>query len=435
MDTIFDQLIADFHERPLPALTRRDIRLPWIPGKIDTVMGMRRSGKTWFVYQVIDDLLNQGRSKESVLYVSLEDERILPLKGSELHRIPEAYYRRYPHLKTQQCVFCLDEVQNVVGWETFARRLLDTENVHLVLTGSSAKLLSREIATGLRGRAIATEIFPFRFSEALRHAGIEAPGSRRPGSGHRARIEHAFRRYLLEGGFPEVQSLQAEYRVRILQDYLDVVILRDVVDRHQVANTTVLRTMIRHLLNAAACLFSVNKFYQALRSQGLPAGKNTLHDYLAYLADAYLFFPVAIRTRSERARSVNPKKMYAIDTGLVQACSRSVRPDWGHLLENFVFLELRRRHRLIEYYRTQSGLEVDFIVPEQDGTLQLIQVSAEIENPSTRERELRALTEAMQECGLSSGTVVTFNHEEFLQAGACSIRFVPAWLWALQDLE
>ncbi len=292
-------------------------------------------------------------------------------------------------------------------------------------------MLSREIATSLRGRSISTEIFPFSFLEALEHNGIDAAVGKRPGAKKRSLLENRFKAYLLKGGFPEVQGIDDEYRIRILQDYLDVVILRDLVERHRISNTVPLRYMIRHLLNATASPFSVNKFYNDLKSQGIPCGKNTLHEYLDHLSDAYLFFQIHVHTRSERARMVNPRKIYAIDPGLVQACSRKIQPDWGHLLENFVFLKLRRSYDVIEYYRTNSGREVDFLVTDRQGRKSLIQVTVEMKDPATRQRELKALVEAMKECELKHATVVTQNQEEHLETEAGYIHILPAWLWAL----
>lgn len=431
METIIEQLIADFYERALPPLTRRHIQLPWLPGKIDTVVGMRRSGKTWFLYQVISELIDKGIPRESILYLNLEDERLLPMGASDLHLIPDIYFRRYPHLKDRPCTFLFDEIQNIPGWEQFVRRLLDNENVHICLTGSSARLLSREIATSLRGRSITTEIFPFSFMEALDNKGITVERGKRPGAKKKALIENQLRAYLLEGGFPEVQDIADEYRVRILQDYLNVVILRDLVERYRISNTVPLRYMIRHLMNAPASLFSVNRFYNDLKSQGIVCGKNSLHEYLDYISDAYLFFQVFLHTGSERARMVNPRKVYVIDTGLINACSRNPRPEWGHLLENFVFMELRRLYEAIEYYKTAGGREVDFIVRDRQGRKSLIQVAAEMDRPATRSRELRALEEAMKKTGISDAAIVTLNHEKHVETEAGPIHILPAWLWNL----
>lgn len=431
METLIEQLIADFHERKLPALTPRHISLPMLPNKVDSVIGMRRSGKTWFLYQVIAEMLSQKTPLESVLYLNLEDERLLPMTVSELHQIPETFYRRYPHMKDRPCTFFFDEIQNIPGWERFIRRLLDSENVHICITGSSAKLLSREIATSLRGRSISTEIFPFSFKEALQHQGIDVDDTRRPGAKKRALLENRFEAYIREGGFPEVQGIDNEYRIRILQDYLDVVILRDLVERYRISNTVSLRYMIRHLLNSAAGLFSINKFYNDLKSQGIACSKNTLHEHLGYLSDAYLFFPVPVHTHSERTRMVNPRKVYAIDTGLVRACSRSFRPDWGRLLENFVFLVLLKSGNVIEYYKTRSGREVDFLVTDRYGRRALIQVSADLKNAVTRKRELTALKDAMEECGLMKASIITVDQEETLEIAHGRIEILPAWRWSL----
>ncbi|NVM23634.1 MAG: ATP-binding protein, partial [Desulfobacterales bacterium] len=180
-------------------------------------------------------------------------------------------------------------------------------------------------------------------------------------------------------------------------------------------------------------LFSVNKFYNNLKSQGIPCGKNTLHEYLGHLSDAYLFFPIFVHTGSERARMVNPRKIYAIDPGLIRACSRSIQPDWGHLLENFVFLELRRSYQVIEYYRTAGGREVDFLVTDRSGQKSLVQVTVEMHDSATRQRELKALLEAMEECKLKQATVVTLNLEERLETESGHIHILPAWLWALRS--
>jgi predicted AAA+ superfamily ATPase len=335
-------------------------------------------------------------------------------------------------MRNRCCTFFFDEIQNIAGWERFIRRLLDTENVHICITGSSAKLLSREIATSLRGRSIATEIFPFSFAESLEHQGLEAGDEPRPGAAQRALLENRFEAYLHEGGFPEVQGVESEFRIRILQDYLDVVILRDLLERYQITGTVALRYLIRHLINSAAALFSVNKFYNDLKSQGIAVSKNTLHQYLEYLSDAYLFFEVPIHTKSERARMVNPRKVYAIDNGLVRSCSHSFRPDWGRLLENHVFTVLRREYDTIEYYKTRAGHEVDFVSTGYDGRKRLIQVAADMSEISTRKRELNALNEAMQECQIEHATIVTLNQDERLTtADGGRINILPAWRWTL----
>ncbi len=429
MDTLLEQLIADFHERPLPHLTCRSAKLPALSGKIDTVIGMRRTGKTWFLYQQMQDYLVQGIAKERLLYINFDDERLYPMGRDDLRRITETYYRLYPEHKQQTCYLFFDEIQNVDGWEPFVRRLLDTENVQLALTGSSARLLSREIASTLRGRSLTTEIFPFSFREFLSHQGIEHDLSRPPGGGRRALYANRLYQYLVQGGFPEVQGLEEAYRHPILQEYVDVVILRDVVERHGVGNIVPLRYLIRHLLSAPSTLFSVNRFYNDLKSQGIACGKNTLHEYLGYLVDAYLIDTVPILARSVRRRQVNPRKVYSIDTGLALAFRHDAHIDRGRLLENMVFTRLRQQRLDIAYFRSEEGYEVDFHTTARDGSRQLIQVTESLTNSHTRERELRALLTAMEHCGLDEGIVITLNEEDRIEQDGRVIDVVPAWRW------
>ena len=428
MRMLLEDIIADFRERPLPSLTPREARLPALKGKIDAVIGMRRSGKTWFLYQRMQALLDQGIAKDRLLYINFDDERLLPMRREELSAIPEVYYRLYPHNRSQTCYFFCDEIQNVDGWESFLRRLLDSEDMQLAVTGSSARLLSREIATSLRGRALATEIFPFSFREALRFQGI-ALTDQPPGGQQRALLANRLREYLLQGGFPEVQGIEAPYRHAILQEYVDVVILRDVVERHGVANITALRYLIRHLLGAPATLFSINRFHNDLKSQGIACGKNSLHEYLAYLIDAFLIDLVPIHSRSLRQQQVNPRKAYVIDTGLALAFCHQAQIDRGRLLENQVFNALRRQNQTITYFRGAEGYEVDFHAIAGDGTVQLIQVCESLRDPRTRARELRALTAALRECGLPRGCIVTLDDSEQIQQDGLTIDVVPAWRW------
>lgn len=429
MGALIERIIADFHERELPDLTTRKADLPCLPGKIDAVIGMRRTGKTYFLYQIMKEYLAGGAPKSSLLYINFDDERLYPMIAANLHTITDTFYRLFPENKERLCYLFFDEIQNIPGWEQFVRRILDTENVQITLTGSSAKLLSREISTSLRGRSISTEIFPFSFHETLIHEGIQIETAHHPGAKQRALLQNRFRTCLLRGGFPEVQSIDDSLRLRILQEYVDVVILRDIVERYRIGNIQPLRALIRHLLSAPATLFSVNKFHNDLKSQGIACGKNTLHEFLEHLSDAYLFYPVTIHSRSERARRVNPRKVYAIDTGLITAFMHQPGSDSGRLLENAVFMELRRHCRYIEYYRTKSGFEVDFIATADTGKQTLYQVSLELNNPATRKREIRALTEAMKETGVGKGMIITLEDEEHIETGYGTIYVIPAWLW------
>jgi predicted AAA+ superfamily ATPase len=426
---IWDELVAEWAARPLPAITPRRGKTRGLPGKADALIGMRRSGKTW---QLLGELA-AGRASGGMvgrdLYVSFEDERLLGMEASGLGGLLDAWFRRYPEAASGPVWLALDEVQAVPGWERFVRRVLDLGRIRVAVTGSSAQLLSREIATTPRGRSLATEVLPFGFDEWLAHRGIPAPTQWPPGPAERARLAHSLDQYLEIGGFPEVVNLSFLDRRDVLRDYVDVVLLRDVVERHGDANVRALRRIVRRFVAAPGASFSVNKLHQDLRSQGIGVGKDLLYAYVEHVEDAFLGFRVPIRTDSERVRATNPTKLYPVDPGLAGVFAARSEP--GHLLEGAVYLELRRRGGEVTWYRTQRGHEVDFVVDAHDGP-SLVQVCSSLEDETTRERELRTLEEAMTELSVRRAVVVTGGSQGEWQRGGGVVTAVPAWEWLLR---
>jgi hypothetical protein len=377
-------------------------------------------------------LKEQGVPRERALYVNLEDERLLPIDASELGLFPEALYRRYPESRDGRCWYFFDEIQNVPGWERFVRRLIDTEDAQVVVSGSSAKLLGTEVATSLRGRSLTTEILPFSFREYLAHADIPLPGQWPPPAKMRSRFERALEDYIDVGGFPEVQAMSDELRTRTHQDYVDVAVLRDIVERHQVSNTAALRQVLRQFLHAPGRLFSVHKMFNDLKSQGLRVGKDTIHAFVQYLEDAFLIFTTEVDSRSLRVRTSRPRKCYLIDPGLARSFTYESASDRGWLLENIVFLELRRRGYSTKYVVTESGFEVDFIARRAKSDAILVQVCADFDDLETRAREIRALEEALGEKRAKGAVIVTAHHADTVKIGMLSVPVVPAWTWLLR---
>ena len=413
MRELIRQKIVDSLASRAPAFTRRDVRLPAVPGKTTAVIGMRRTGKTTFLWQVLEDRLKQGTAREGLLYFNFEDERLAGMAVSELQIVVEEYYQLHPEWRDKQkAVFFLDEIQAVPGWESFVRRLLDTEKIEIFISGSSARLLSREVASSMRGRAMEALVHPFSFREYLRHRGQEPKAALdRMTKADRSALEKNLLGYLTDGGFPEAQNVDARDRYDLLRGYVDTALFRDVVERHSVTHVASLRWMVRHLLGNAGGSFSVNKFYNDKRSQGLAVSKDTLHDYLSYLEDAFLVRMVSIGSKSERRRMVNPRKIYPIDPGLIPIYDRTEKATSGHALETCVMLELERRGANIAYIRTQSGYEVDFLALFPDGREELIQVCASLDDPVVRDREVRALLDAAGEHPQSSLNMVTLHSE------------------------
>lgn len=380
----------------IPRLTRREIRLPLVPGKALAVIGMRRSGKTCFLSQCMADLLAAGAPRESLLLMNFEDDRLAGMEASDLSFMLESYYQLHPEFRDHtRITLLLDEVQLIPGWETFARRILDSEKIRLFLSGSSASMLSREIHTSMRGRAMEVTVFPFSFREALSHRNLlpEKEWHALP-KARRSTLEKAFRTYLTEGGFPDAQNLDVRDRRPLLQGYVDVAVLRDVIERHGISNPIALRWLQRHLLGNPAAPFSIQKFYDALKSQGLPISKDSLHAFLAHFEDAFLIRTTSLLTASERQRMVNPRKAYPIDPGLIPIYERTHRDNLGHALETAVLIELLRRGCEVNYFRTLQGNEVDFHAIDAAGDPMLIQVCANASDPATLQREVRSLLEA-----------------------------------------
>ena len=416
------------------ARTRRDARLPAVPGKVHSVIGMRRAGKTTFLQQLLDER-RSALPPERALYIGLDDDRLAGIEVDQLGFLLEEYYRLHPALRSRETVhWFLDEIQLVPGWERFCRRVLDTEKIELVVSGSSARMLSREVHTSLRGRGMATVIRPFSFREFLRHRGEEpAEGAWPPTPVVRSLVEKRFREFLVEGGFPEAQGFPATVRFDLLQGYVDTVLFRDVVERYKVSQVEALRWMVRQCLRNPAGSFSAHRLHLDLKAQGHGVAKDAVHAMLGYLTDAFLLSAVSLATDSERKRNSNPRKIYPADPGLIKAFDASGRANLGHALETAVLNELERRGAEVGYVKTAEGLEVDFLARHPAGDEDLIQVCADLSSPETLARELRALTAAASEHPHAVQRLLVLDRDAHVGAVPPGIEVQPAYEWLLAE--
>jgi predicted AAA+ superfamily ATPase len=433
LDQILKEKILSAVESPLPELTRRAVDLPASSNKALAVIGMRRAGKTSFLHQCRGDLMAQGRNPKNLVYFNFEDERLGGLQVADLHKVVDVHARLFPPSTQEKVGFFFDEIQLVPGWEQFCRRLLDSGTHEIFVSGSSAKLLSREIATSMRGRAWEILIQPFGFGEFLRHHGYAIPeDAGRLVARERAFLDHQFSVYLEVGGFPEAQGMGIADRRKLLQGYVDVVLLRDVIERHGVGNPIVLRWMVRRLLGNPAGHFSITKFAADLKSQGIPAGREMLYQFLEHLEDTFLLASLPLATDSEKRRQVNPRKVYPADTGLIPVFDRSGKSNAGHALEVAVFHELQRRGDAVGYWKTAEGREVDFAVTTATGERELIQVCVSLDDAETRERELRALQEARTEFSDARPFILTLESRLPYPEMPAGVAVLPVWEWILR---
>ncbi len=422
--------------RPAALTPRRVAGRSAFAGKATAVIGMRRAGKTTYLHQLRAEHGSAGVPAAHLPFVTLEDERLRELDASTLGALIDEHTDRHrlaAHAGAHMpmCWF-LDEIQIVPGWERLVRRLLDADGTEVFVSGSSAALLSREIATELRGRAWQVLMHPFGFDEALRHRDVTLPETPRllPRT-ERVRVEEAFVEWLETGGFPEAQGLDVATRRRLLTDYVDVALLRDVIDRYGVTNVVGLRWLARQLLANAGAMFSVEKFHRALRSQGIAIARDTVHHHLSCLEDSFLVRTVWMEAASVRQRMVNPRKAYPIDSGLISVYDRTGRANTGHALETAVLIELERRGSEVTYVRTPEGFEVDFLARHLDGTIELIQVCADATEPATGDRELRALAAAGQAFPSAKQSLLTLDHRGLPAEVPTGVRAQPAYEWIL----
>ena len=415
----FKLLIKEFHEDQLPSPVERELILPRTK-KIITLTGSRRSGKTFYFFQLIQTLL-QEVDRELIIYLNFEDDRILPLEISDLDTLLEAYYELYPHNKDKELFLFFDEIQNVDSWEVYIRRIHDKEKVKIWITGSNSNLLSREIATSLRGRTLTFSIFPFSFREFLTYKGIQK-NHHLTYSKDRFKVKKLFDRYLRLGGFPEVVTEENHLEQSILSEYFEIMIYRDIVERFSVRNTNLLKKLGKYLLTNIARPFSINGYYSSLK-ETTAVSKETLFEYVSYFQEASVIYLVPLFSYSVRKQQMNPKKVYCVDNGLRNAVSFTFSQDYGWLAENLVFIELQKQG--VELYYWKDKEEVDFVVKHKDHSITAINVTYDNE---IKERELSALAEFKgKHRKVKKLLLLTKDRNE----NKGSVQCIPLWEWLL----
>ncbi|MDK2915034.1 MAG: uncharacterized protein PWQ79_1949 [Thermococcaceae archaeon] len=416
------RVLTEWQETWTPELIERDFDLSLIPEKprkVVTFAGCRRTGKTYLMFQLINEL-SKKIPRDRIFYINFEDERLEKniLTLTELIPTIEELFGTSAEL-----YLFLDEIQNVEGWDSWVRRVHDSGKAKLFLSGSSSKLSSREIPTSLRGRALTFEVFPLSFREFLRFKGFEVP-SRVEFSSKKARLLNLLREYVIYGGFPEV-VLADDPRVKrlIVTDYFNTIIALDVVERYSLRNPEELRAFLRLALNSE--YLSLSKMERTLKSLGYRISRLTLANYLRYLSESYFLFPVEVLSPKVRFRIGHPKKVYFVDNSFLTFLSIKFSENFGRLMENTVFLELRRKGEEINYLLGENW-EIDFALPEEET---LIQVSYDLSDPETLGRELKAIKAARRETGWKKAYVINWDVEKEVDG----IKLIPLWRFLLEE--
>ncbi|MCD6532903.1 MAG: ATP-binding protein [Deltaproteobacteria bacterium] len=399
MKQILKTIIKDFHLRPLPSFKPRQLQVPLDLGKIVTIVGPRRAGKTWYFFQLMAALEERGIQRTQFIYLNFEDER-LELE-TDYDQILGAYLELYPEQKLDEIYLFFDEIQELSGWEKYVRRIYDTVSKKIFLTGSNAKMLSQEIATSLRGRSLSFEIMPLSFYEFLTFQDIDPKDQY--STRNQAKIQNSFADYLVWGGFPELVEIEARFKPDVLQEYFNVMLYRDLLDRYEIRDAFVLKYLIKRLIASFTKEFSVNKFYNDLKSRGVKISKDSIYRLIEQIFSVYMVTAVEKYDPSLVRREMSNRKIYLYDNGFASATHFSFSEDRGQLLENLVFTKLRKDAEDIHFLK--NGYECDFVFSTRAGNVIPVQV-VEILHRDNLDRELKGLEKARQRLKSERGMLI-----------------------------
>ncbi len=382
---------------------------------IKVILGPRRAGKSVFSLMLLKD--------QSFAYFNFDDESLPGEEKLDLDELMSELKQAYGDTK----YVLFDEIQNLPKWELFVNRL-HREGYNLVLTGSNARLLSKELATALTGRHIPIQILPFNFTEVLRAKGYELSVDKLSLPEEKAKFLGYLNEYMINGGYPEVVTKNLDPR-----GYLDVLfdslLFKDVVKRHKIRFSEQIDGLGSYLINNVAGQYSIRKLANIL---GFKSGI-TLERYLGYLTEAYLIFSLHRHSAKVGLRLKSPKKAYVVDNGFITSKAVQHSPNTGKLMENLVFTELVKRgnesNREIFYYRTRNDREIDFAVKKGTEIVELIQVCYEVSNQDVEQREIKALVEAGKELNVTKLSVLTWNEKRTVEKDGLAIHFKPLWEW------
>jgi hypothetical protein len=380
--------------------------------------GQRRVGKTYFLFRMMQDSLQKGASNESILYINFEDERLMELDVNGLDVILESYKELFSLVP----ILFFDEIQNISGWQKFARRMADS-GYRIYITGSNAEMLSSEMASTLGGRFLILEIETLTFPEYLQFNGVQILENIEF-SPERFDIQRMFGTFFSFGGFPEL--IKFTDKKEYLSNLFQKVFLGDIITRHQVRNPFALKLLIKKLAESTMDEVSYNRIRNIINSTGVQAGTATIIEYLTYLKDSFLINDI-LNFNAKISNRESKKKYYFGDHGLLSLFL--LEPE-AFQLETLVFNSLRKRYKTRVYY-LRNGYEVDFYLPDEA----LIQVCYRFQEYETRKREITALLKAAIKLPVKNLIIITFNQEETIDADNMKISVIPVWKWILKNID
>ena len=425
--------IEDFRELGIPPYVNREAPVHIVDRMVSTVIGARRSGKSFRVLQAADDLIKRGfiQSLNQICPVDFDNPILSCLTAKDLTLIQTVFLKISPGLGLKTpIVFILDEIHRVPGWEEYVIDLSRNPHWKVVVTGSSSKLLKHDVATALRGKAVSSTVYPLSFGEFLRFRDCTVKPASTKG---KAVVGALFDEYLKWGGYPALPTAPPHSRETILRAYYDTMILKDIVQRFNVSRPQQCIQLYSYLLSNIGRPYTLKSAYQFLKQGGYVTSKDALRDYIAWAEDAWLLFTVPIHANSRKEQERNYRKVYAIDWALAMRNSLAWDGSYSHALENMVYLHLLRNHPHVRYYLTRTKRqEVDFLVSDSHGKpVMAVQVCVDISHQDTLRRELDPLAATARYFGTKENVVVTVSQEQQFEHHGITIHAVPAWQWLL----
>ncbi len=418
-------------ELPFPVI-ERELQLPIDSDQIVTVSGVRRCGKSSMMKIVANSLIARGIERERILWINFDDERLYGMSADELDEAIQAYREMFPNIPISEIYIFFDEIQVIEGWELFVLRLYKTYCKNIYVSGSNAKMLSSQIASSLRGWPLEYQAFPLSFSEYLRFKSIEASEFSEEG---RARLVAYCREYLHASSFPEVVLMKEKsLQIRKVQAYFNTMLFRDLIEHYSLSSPETVRFFLKRLMANLSKPTSINGIFNDLKSQGKKLDKNRLYELADMACDIFMFFKVNRWSESIIKENTRSPKFYFIDNGMRNAVIMPQSDDDGKLLENAVFLHLRRHldpMKKITYFN--EDVECDFVVQQDEHIEKLIQVCWTLTNKDTLEREIRGLKIASEVTGCKDCSIITFDESDEILIDGLNITIIPVWKWLLSS--
>lgn len=411
----------------------RDVQLPIDRKKIITIPGVRRCGKSTLMEIAINNLVQSGVARERILWLGFDDERLRNMTSEELDEVVTSYMEMFPDIAIRETYMFFDEIQLIKDWEYFVLRLYKTYCKNIYVCGSNATMLSRELSSALRGYPLEYETYPLSFNEYCRFKEISTNSYLEQ---DRARLRIAFEAYNQESAFPEIVLTPSKSeQLKLLHGYFDTMLLKDLAEHYKISNISVVRYFVKRIMANLTKPTSINAIYKDIKSQGLKVGKDDLYLWANYICDIFMFVRISKYDRSLVKEQKSLDKYYCIDNGLRGAVLMPQSDDNGKKLENTVFMQLNRMKLpsdKIYYY--QGNSECDFVLQRGDRVVQLIQVTWDMANENTRERELTGIIEASLATGCNNLLIVTKEEETTITREGKQINVMPAWKWLLQTV-